>query len=745
MNSIAPIVPWIVFTPLIGLLVNLFFGWRLKGDAAGWIATAAVGISFVIAAALGIGLIQSNYQPSLINPQFFSDWISIPSAGVYIPWQFRVDTLSVTMMLVVTGVGSLIHIYAVGYMRGDEKFGRFFIYLNLFIAFMLVLVTANNFLMLFVGWEGVGLCSFLLVGFWFDKRRGEGWRNSNAARKAFIVNRIGDFGFMLAILLIFWTFGTLDFTSPDAKGVFDLAPQWIATGTHLVQYGNVSIPLSTSITLITFFMLIGVTGKSAQLPLYVWLPDAMAGPTPVSALIHAATMVTAGVYLVVRSAVLYQAAPFSSGLMTLIGAATALYAGFIAIGQWDIKKVLAYSTVSQLGFMVAAAGVGAYSAAMFHLVTHAFFKGLLFLAAGSVIHGVEHGQHAAHDDVGAHGSADAHAPHGDVGVHGTTEAVHAIEAHDTESHDSHTATNTPIPEPADVDTFDAQDMRNMGGLRHRMPITFWVYLIGTLALSGIFPLAGFWSKDDILASTLWHAGLIGYIALALLILAAFCTAFYMWRQIRYVFLGNPRSLAAERAPESTPVMTVPLIILAVLATFGGLLNLPVVSFFRQIGASMDGLNQWLSHTIANLPDVPFSLLLAIFALLVAVGAIVLADRVYGRNNPLTKKGNDPLELPVETRGAFRLANAKLFADELNDRFIVKPFHAIADWLGGPVDRSGIDRGFIGLGGLVQRAAALLKPIETGFVRTYVFTMLLGVLLILFLILFPLLRQLAAGG
>jgi NADH-quinone oxidoreductase subunit L len=742
MNTVAPIVPWIVFAPLIGLLVNLFFGYRFKGDAIGWIATAAVGISFVIAATLGIGLIQANYQASLINLPFFSDWISIPSAGVYIPWQFRVDTLSVTMMLVVTGVGSLIHLYAIGYMRGDEKYGRFFIYLNLFVTFMLVLVTANNFLMLFVGWEGVGLCSFLLIGHWFDKRRGEGWRNSNAARKAFIVNRIGDFGFMLAILLIFWTFGTLDFTSPDAKGVFDLASQWIAAGNHVVQYANVSMPLSTSITLITLFMLIGVTGKSAQLPLYVWLPDAMAGPTPVSALIHAATMVTAGVYLVTRSAILYQAAPISSGIMTLIGAATALYAGFIAIGQWDIKKVLAYSTVSQLGFMVAAAGIGAYSAAMFHLVTHAFFKGLLFLAAGSVIHGVEHGLHAAHDDVGAHGSADVHAPHGDVGAHGAAEIAHAAEGHEA---DTHAVTNTPIPEEAETETFDAQDMRNMGGLRQRMPITFWTYLLGTLALSGVFPLAGFWSKDDILASTLPHAGLIGFTALVLLLLAAFCTAFYMWRQIRYVFLGTPRSLAAERASESTPVMTVPLIVLAILATFGGLLNLPVTGFLQQIGASLDGLNQWLSHTIPNLPDIPFSAVLAITALVVAVGAIIAADRVYGRNNPLTKKGNDPLELSVETRPAFRLANAKLYADEFYDRFVVMPFRTAADWLNGPVDRERIDRGFLGLGELVQRIAFRLKPIETGYVRTYVFTMLVGVLIVLFLILFPLLRQLAAGG
>ena len=764
-NTIAPIVPWVVFTPLIAMIVNLIFGRRFTDRAVGWIATGAVAISFVIALALGASLIAYAFQPVIVNPPILTDWITIPSAHVYIPWQMRVDTLSVLMMLVVTGVGTLIHIYSIGYMTGDARFKRFFIYLNLFIAFMLILVTANNYLMLFVGWEGVGLCSFLLIGFWFDRKNGEGWRNSNAARKAFIVNRVGDFGFMLAILLTFWTFGSLDFTNANSTGVFDLAPQWIADGTHLVLFGNVSIAFSTAVTIITLFMIIGVVGKSAQIPLYVWLPDAMAGPTPVSALIHAATMVTAGVYLVVRSSVLFQASPTGSAVLTIIGAVTALYAGFIALGQWDIKKVLAYSTVSQLGFMVAAAGLGAYTAAMFHLVTHAFFKGLLFLAAGSVIHGVEHGYHALHHADAHEGEAadDAHTPHtaDDIGVHGDPAAGNAtahaaaialqvpeIPAHDDPA--AHGVHNTPIPQSPTEDgssghaAFDAQDMRNMGGLRKTMPITFWTYLIGALALSGIFPFAGFWSKDDILASALTRAGLLGYIALLLLIAAAFLTAFYMGRQVWYVFFGRARSDAASHAPESVPLMTFPLIVLAILSVVGGLFNLPNVDLVRNLGAVPEVLNQWLSQTVPNLPDVPFNTILAAIALIVAIAGLALAIRIYGRIYPLTRKGRDPLEAYSATHQIFDLANAKLYADQIYNTLIVRPFQFASNFLSGTIDRMGIDRGFMGIGGLVQRTAGVIKQLQTGYVRTYVFTMLIGVLLVLFVILFPLLRQLAGG-
>ena len=395
-----------------------------------------------------------------------------------ISWAFRVDTLSVLMMLVVSGVGTLIHIYSIGYMHSDvrhngdpSRFSRFFIFLNLFIAMMMILVSADNFVMMFVGWEGVGLCSYLLIGFWFEKGK-NGTGNAEAAKKAFITNRIGDFGLLIAMFLIFAYFGTFQF---DA--VFSQAAQVAAE--HPV-----------GVLLITLFMLLGVTGKSAQIPLFVWLPDAMAGPTPVSALIHAATMVTAGVYLVARNQALYSLIPAAQSAVMWVGAVTALFAATIALGQYDIKKVLAYSTISQLGFMVAAVGMGATVAGMFHLATHAFFKGLLFLAAGSVIQGVERGMHH-----GSNGEAET----------------------------------------------DPQDMRNMGGLRKKMPVTFWVYLAGALALSGIAPLAGFFSKDEILAAA-YHGQPAIFVILAV---TAFLTAFYMGRQLVMVFFGKPRTACSR--------------------------------------------------------------------------------------------------------------------------------------------------------------------------------------------------------
>ncbi len=772
MFNFATLVPWMVFLPLIGMGINLVYGKRLGERNVGLIASAAVGIPFLIAVGLGMWLAQNNFAAALINPPILDGWISIPSAALEIPWQFRVDTLSVTMMLVITGVGFLIHVYSIGYMHGDARYPRFFVYLNLFVAFMLILVSANNFLMMFVGWEGVGLCSFLLIGFWFDRKKGEGWRNSNAARKAFIVNRVGDFGFMLAIFLTFWTFGTLDYSKPGEAalrapdttitdsvsgqittsavvvkpipgvGVFGMAQQWLNEGGHKVRFGSWDVSFTVVLTLITLFMLLGVTGKSAQLPLMTWLPDAMAGPTPVSALIHAATMVTAGIYLITRSNVFFHGSPFTSGVVTLVGALTAAYAGFIAIGQWDIKKVLAYSTVSQLGFMVAAAGVGAYTVAFFHLVTHAFFKGLLFLSAGSVIHGVEHGNHAvsAHGDVGAHGST--HSTHDD---HFTLDESTDVAAHGS----THGATNTPIAEEADHEApFDAQDMRNMGGLRTKMPTTFWVYLIGTLALAGIFPFAGFWSKDDILAATfqaaLGDGQIVAYLAFGLLLLAAFFTAFYMWRQIRLVFLGKPRTVAADHAVESAPVMLWPLIILAALAAVGGALNLPTAFESVLGGFKPEILSNWLAHSVTFVPEVSFNIVLAITALGVAVGAILIANYVYGRANPLTKKGDDPLMARTETRRIFELSNAKLFHDEIYDVTVVQPFIRASDTLAGPIDRGIIDRGFLGIGGLVRGIAYRLRGLQTGYVRTYTVTMLVGVLIVLFVILYPLLRQLAGG-
>ena len=398
--------PLILLFPLLGLLTNIALGHRLGEKGIGVVACGAAFLSFIVAVAALVAL--SNLPEG--GDLLLWEWLRI--GLLRIPVALRLDALATTMMLVVTGVGTLIHIYAVGYMHGDARFPRFFVYLNLFLAAMLVLVLANNYLLLFVGWELVGLCSYLLIGFWF-----EDVKNADAARKAFVVNRVGDFAFLLGILLIFWTFGSLSYDE-----VFATAEAKLRTGA----------PIATVITLLLF---IGATGKSAQIPLFVWLPDAMAGPTPVSALIHAATMVTAGVYMIARSAALYDLAPLTQSIVAWTGAITALFAATIAVAQWDMKKVLAYSTISQLGYMVAAVGLGAYVAGIFHLITHAFFKALLFLSAGSVMHGA-----------------------GNEG-----------------------------------------DMRNLGGLRRAMPTTFKVFVVGGLGLAGVPIFAGFWSKDEIIA------------------------------------------------------------------------------------------------------------------------------------------------------------------------------------------------------------------------------------------------------
>src|SRR5512134_1416984 len=395
--------PWIVFAPVVGLLINLIFGRRFSETVIGTVASLASGAAFVVSVLLAWSMAANHGE---VARWYLADWIHI--GNLQLDWTFRIDSLSTTMMLVVSGVGTLIHIYAIGYMREDVRFKndigryrRFFVYLNLFIAMMMILVSGDSYLMLFVGWEGVGLCSFLLIGFWFelDTLGRPSWANSNAAKKAFIVNRVGDFGFLIAGFIMFWALGSFQFDE-----VFEAA-HGAAPGVILA---------------ITLLMLVGVAGKSAQIPLDVWLPDAMAGPTPVSALIHAATMVTAGVYLITRSAELYTLVPQAQYIVALTGAVTALFAATIAVGQYDIKRVLAYSTISQLGFMVAAVGMGAFVAGMFHLVTHAFFKALLFLSAGSVILGVERGHHHL---------AHAHPGGSKKGKHALSKAEGKKEAH----------------------------------------------------------------------------------------------------------------------------------------------------------------------------------------------------------------------------------------------------------------------------------------------------------------------------
>ncbi|MBI5291907.1 MAG: NADH-quinone oxidoreductase subunit L [Chloroflexi bacterium] len=693
------LIPLIIAFPLLGLLINVVAGKRIGDPWAGIIASLAAGAAFVIAVLQLVGLATTGFEPQVVK---LADWIVIGQLSV--PWAFQIDTLSVTMMLLVTGVGALIHVYAIGYMKGDERFHRFFVYLNLFIASMLVLVSGDNYLMLFVGWEGVGLCSYLLIGFWFDRGEG-GVGNARAGRKAFVVNRVGDFGFVLAMFLIFWAAKSLTFT--DVFKFFE-------------EHGAAVAPLATAITL---FMMLGAAGKSAQIPLFIWLPDAMAGPTPVSALIHAATMVTAGIYMIVRSNVIFSFAPASQMTVALIGAATAFVAGSIALGQFDIKRVLAYSTISQLGFMIAAAGMGAYVAAMFHLLTHAFFKALLFLSSGSVIHGMEHGRHAL-----------------------------AAEGHGGGGHGSH----TPIPPHApahDAPTFDAQDMRNMGNLRKHMPTTFWVYVIGSLALAGVVPFAGFWSKDEILTSA-WTMGTWnGWVVFGLLLVAAFFTAFYMGRQVFMVFFGSERTEPAKHAHESPKVMLYPLIALAVLSVVGGALNLPT---FIPGG---EALGRWIEHTVEVHP-IEFDGGVALISTVVALFAIGLSYLVYGRR-PMTTMA-DPLEKSLG--GLFTFLHGKWYVDELYQAVILRPFEDLSrfaayalDWdlwhnvvhdtvIGGGfrrlagftagfVDKGIVDRFFDGLGGFVRQAASYLRRLQTGYVRNYALAVLVGVLAILSLFFF----------
>ncbi len=640
------LIPLLILFPVAGLAVNLGVGRRLGERGAGVVASLAAGGAFGIACLQAVGLVQNNFIPYTYH---LADWIVVGT--LQIPWAFQIDTLSVAMMLVVTGVGALIHLYAIEYMRADVhhqgdpgRYARFFVYLNLFLAAMLVLVAADNYGMLFVGWEGVGLCSYLLIGFWFEKGEG-GLGNARAARKAFVVNRIGDFGMLLALFIMFWNFGSLTFGPVFAKA------------------GTFQVPEEVCVA-ITLLMFLGAAGKSAQIPLYVWLPDAMAGPTPVSALIHAATMVTAGIYLIVRSQALFVLAPFSQGVVALVGAATALWAASIAVGQFDIKKVLAYSTISQLGFMVAAAGLGAGTAAMFHLIGHAFFKALLFLAAGSVIYALEHER----------------------------------------THDH---------------TFDPQDMRNMGALWSRLPVTRWVYLAGALALAGLPPFVGFFSKDEILLAA-FNTNMTVYV---LLTIAACLTAFYMSRQVLLIFFGQARSRAAKDAVESPPLITLPLVVLAGLSLLGGALNLPGNS------AAAHVLGTWLGHTLGEGETGGFSWLVATVSVGLALAAFGVAYLLY-RNKPASAKKPDPLQDYLGD--LFNWLRDKWYIDELYALVILRPYDALAGFLTTVVDERFWHDWFHNtlLGGLTRRTANALRRLQTGDVRNYALAMLIGLLAIL---------------
>ncbi len=612
----------IVGLPLAMSLVLLFFGRRL-GKVSGFLATAAIAGAFACSVIAFLDLISLDHEHRSIAVHLF-DWISVGSFDVAV--DFLIDPLSGIMLLVVTGVGTLIHLYSISYMDGDERFGRYFAYLNLFAASMLLLVLADNLLLLYVGWGGVGLCSYLLIGFWFERESA-----AAAAKKAFIVNRIGDFAFLLGILLLSFTVGSLTIGQINAAA------------------GAMTAGIATIAALLLFA---GATGKSAQIPLYVWLPDAMEGPTPVSALIHAATMVTAGVYMVARLFPVFEA---SGGLaLTVvgwIGAATALWAALMAATEWDIKRVLAYSTISQLGYMFLAHGVGAYSAGIFHLTTHAFFKALMFLGAGAVMHALA----------------------------GET------------------------------------DMRKMGGLRKKMPIVGTTFALGWLAICGIAPFSGFFSKDAILASA-WHQGQYGLWAVG--IVTAGLTAFYMSRLYFRVFEGKPRLQAGAHPHDAPPFMAAALIPLGILALVGGAINLPGVFTLEHflepvLGESHvpEGLTPWL---------------LAGAALTVAALGILGAASLY-----LSRAGNLRRRSLDRFAGPFiEAARNKFWVDSIYGRAIVLPGKAFASFLTDVVDRKWIDGFLVGWGGLISSASESMRRVQSGFLRNYAVVFLLGVTVIL---------------
>ena len=647
---------WVWLTvafPLLGFLINGGLSLR-RPQAKDMVSVVGVGVlaaSFLVSAALFLQLrAQPPHQPILVNL-----WRWLPVGSLQIDMGFQLDQLSAVMLLIVTGVGSLIHLFSVGYMKEDPGYARYFAYLNLFVVFMLVLVLGSSFPVMFIGWEGVGLCSYLLIGFWFSDKV-----NADAGKKAFIVNRIGDFGFLVAMFMIWQSLGTLTFTGMVAK-----APAILPAG-------------SATVTAITLFLFLGCTGKSAQIPLYTWLPDAMAGPTPVSALIHAATMVTAGVYLVIRTNVLFALAPLSSTVVAGIGALTALFAATIGLRQYDIKKVLAYSTVSQLGYMFLGVGTGAYASGLFHLATHAFFKALLFLGAGSVIHAMHHAYHATHS--------------------------HA----------------------------DAQDMRNMGGLKQYMPVTFWLMLIATLAISGIPPFSGFFSKDEILAAAFarGETNPIYLVFYAMGVVAALLTAFYMARLMTMTFLGSNRTGERERGHlhDAPWVMTGPLVVLGILSAFGGLLNLPP---FLGGGAALE---RWIEPVTA--PSAAFFRLQMPHGNteLFLIGAAVLVGIVgllAGWRATLQRPIPVAAEAPADT-GFWRVVYRKYYVDEIYDAVIVRPLV----WLSRVVLWKGVDQGVVD-GAAVNGTARVSRGLgwlgsrlQTGQVGIYVVLFLVGALWIL---------------
>ncbi|QEC76198.1 NADH-quinone oxidoreductase subunit L [Mucilaginibacter ginsenosidivorax] len=618
---------WLIpILPLAGFVINGLGRNSLSKGIIGFIGSALVLASF----ALSIAVFFQVKATGVINVNYF-DWIN--AGPVKVPFAFLVDQLSSIMLLIITGVGFLIHLYSIGYMHDDKGFGKFFAYLNLFVFFMLLLVMGSNYIIMFIGWEGVGLCSYLLIGFWYTNAS-----YADAAKKAFIMNRIGDLGFLMGVFLIIYAFGTVEFAS--------LFPKVAA-----MKVG------AAPLTAIALLLFVGAMGKSAQLPLFTWLPDAMAGPTPVSALIHAATMVTAGIYMIARSNIIYTLSPFAMDVVAIVGLATALFAALIALTQTDIKKVLAYSTVSQLGYMFLGLGVGAYTGSFFHVLTHAFFKALLFLGAGSVIHAVS----------------------------------------------------------------GEQDMRKMGGLKGKLPVTFVTMLIGTIAISGIPPFSGFFSKDEILAHAYEHSTTFYVIG----VFTAMLTSFYMFRMMYLTFWGKFRGTHEQEhhLHESPATMTIPLIVLAVLSIVGGLIGVPEVL----------GGHHELAHYLAPVFKASTAALpmhelssntewiLMGTSVTVALIALVYAYIKYVQN------GRVPVADTEERPALTSLSYHKFYVDELYDFLIRKPLDFLSTFFYNVVEKLGIDGLVNGIGKGTIETSKGLRLLQTGNVGFYIFVMVLGII------------------
>jgi NADH-quinone oxidoreductase subunit L len=613
----------LLLAPLFGFLANIFFGKKAGKGFVGLLGTLSILISF-FATTYFFTLIQSNGKPIQID---LFQWISLEKFNVNL--SFLLDQLSVLWLLFVTGIGTLIHMYSISYMHDDENVHKFFAYLNLFVFFMITLVMGSNLLVMFIGWEGVGLCSYLLIGFWYKNQE-----YNDAAKKAFIMNRVGDLGLLIGIFILAYVFGSLEYSQISA-GIFE---KGLATE-------NTAL-----IAVATLCLFIGATGKSAQIPLYTWLPDAMAGPTPVSALIHAATMVTAGIFMVTRLNFIFDLAPSVQMIIAVIGAITALVAAAIGLVQNDIKKVLAYSTVSQLGLMFLALGFGAYQVAVFHVITHAFFKACLFLGSGSVIHAL-HGE---------------------------------------------------------------QDMRNMGGLKKAMPITFWTMMISTLAISGIFPFAGFWSKDEILM-TAFHVNVVLWVVGSI---ASIMTAFYMFRLMYLTFFGTFRGTEEQKhhLHESPALITIPLVILAILAAVGGAINLPGSTWLNHYMAPLFHK----AHEEHHLDNTAYMLMG-----IATVGALIGIFIAYTK---YIKKQEVPAQ-DSEITGIANVIYNKFYVDEAYEALIVNPIYKLSHFFRKYTEVA-ISEFLFGLGKVTNVIGNQGKLIQNGSVGVYLFAFVLGLASIL---------------